>query len=155
MKKLLVSAAVVCLLGSATVAALAQGYGGMMSQNSPGWMTEMRHMNTARMEHRVSRHLGELKETLKITPAQESAWAAFVAAMAPTRPALDKLPQRAELDKLTTPERIDKMRGVRQQHLADMSAAMDKRDEATKALYVLLSPEQQKLFDSTHRRLNR
>ncbi|MFY8043561.1 MAG: Spy/CpxP family protein refolding chaperone [Rhodoferax sp.] len=36
--------------------------------------------------------------------------------------------------------------------MADMQAAMNKRDDATKALYAVLSPEQKKLFDAEHSR---
>lgn len=46
--------------------------------------------------------------------------------------------------KLPTPERIDKMKALRSQHMSDMTTAMDKRGEATKALYAALTPEQQK-----------
>ena len=55
-------------------------------------------------------------------------------------------------NELSTPERLDKMRALRTQHMGDMQAAMAKRDDATKALYAALSPEQKKLFDAEHSR---
>ena len=51
--------------------------------------------------------------------------------------------------------RIDKMKALRTQHMTDMNAAMDKRDQATKTLYAALSPEQQKVFDSEHARMGK
>ena len=53
-----------------------------------------------------------------------------------------------DMAKLTTPERIDKMKELRAQHLGEMTAAMDKRGEATKAFYAVLTPDQQKVFDT-------
>jgi hypothetical protein len=59
----------------------------------------------------------------------------------------------ADMEKLSTPERIDKMRSERAQHMADMNTAMDKRDEATKTFYATLSAEQKKVFDAEHSRM--
>jgi hypothetical protein len=55
---------------------------------------------------------------------------------------------KAEMDKLTTPERIDKMRALRQERMTTMSAEMDKRGAATKAFYAVLSSEQKAVFDA-------
>ena len=102
----------------------------------------------------VAERQAAMKAKLNITPAQESAWTSFTAAMQPpssmrARPTPE---QRTEFDKLGTPERIDKMRAVRAQRMAAMSAQMDKRGEATKTFYAALSPEQQKEFDAGHQR---
>lgn len=117
------------------------------------WMG-MGHRDPAKMQAFVAKHQAELKAKLKITASQEAAWTAYTAAMQPParmgeRPTPE---QRAEFNKLTTPERIDKMRALRTQRMADMTTAMDKRGEATKALYAALSPEQQKTFDAEHRK---
>ena len=107
----------------------------------------------AKMQAYLAKRQADMKTKLKITPAQEGAWTAFTAAMQPpadsgVRPGTE---QRAELDKLTTPQRIDKMREIRSQRMAAMTALMDKRGEAAKAFYAALSPEQQKIFDAEHR----
>lgn len=105
----------------------------------------------AKMQARIAQYQAELKAKLALTPAQEGAWSAYTAVMQPpARPAArpDRAAIKAEFDKLTTPQRIDKMRELRAQHMAEMNAAMDKRGEATKAFYAALSPEQQKTFDS-------
>ena len=114
----------------------------------------MGHHDPAKMQAMVAKRQAAMKAKLNITPAQESAWTSFTAAMQPpssmrARPTPE---QRTEFDKLGTPERIDKMRAVRAQRMAAMSAQMDKRGEATKTFYAALSPEQQKEFDAGHQR---
>ena len=104
----------------------------------------------AKMQAWIAKRQTELKAKLKITTAQEGAWTGFTAAMQPSagmrpRPTPE---QRAEFDKLATPERIDKMRAMRTERMTDMNAQMDKRGDATKALYAALSPEQRKTFDA-------
>ncbi|CAN5529894.1 hypothetical protein BH10PSE16_BH10PSE16_37310 [soil metagenome] len=116
----------------------------------------MERRDPAKMQARMARHQAELKAKLKITPAQEGAWTSFTAAMQPPARMMGEHPgaeQRAEFDKLTTPERIDKMHELRTQRMAEMTAEMDKRGEATKAFYAALSPEQQKTFDGEHRKM--
>ena len=113
----------------------------------------MGHRDPAKMQAWMAKRQAELKAKLKITPAQEGAWTAFTAAMQPpVHDANARQAQRAEMEKLSTPERIDKMRVLRTQRMAEMSAAMDQRGEATKAFYAALSPEQQKTFDAEHRK---
>ena len=110
----------------------------------------------AKMQAMMAKHQAELKAKLKITPAQEGAWTSYTAAMQPPVHGARQTPeQRAEFDKLTAPERIDKMRAMRTQRMTDMSAAMDKRDAATKAFYAALNPDQQKLFDAEHKKHGR
>lgn len=103
----------------------------------------------AKMQAHGVRRQAELKAKLKITPAQEAAWASFTASMQGsahgTRPTPE---QRAEFDKLNTPERIDKMRVLRTQRMAERSAFMDKRGEAVKTFYTVLDAEQKKVFNS-------
>jgi protein CpxP len=95
----------------------------------------------ARMEQRMAQKLGELKQKLAITPAQEASWNAWTAALKPTP---HQRPDRAEFAQLNTPERIDRMRALR----AERNAEMDKRMDATKAFYATLGAEQKKVFDS-------
>ena len=103
----------------------------------------------AQMQARMAKHQADLKAQLKLTPAQEGAWSAFSASMQPpAHGARMTQEQRAEMDKLTTPERIDKMRAMRSQHMAEMNASMDKRGEATKTFYAALDADQKKVFDS-------
>ncbi|MBW8722779.1 MAG: Spy/CpxP family protein refolding chaperone, partial [Polaromonas sp.] len=91
----------------------------------------------AKMQAMIAKHQAELKAKLKITPAQEGAWTSYTAAMQPPAHARPTPEQRAEFDKLTTPQRIDKMKEMRTQRMAEMNAAMDKRGEATKTFYAV------------------
>ena len=95
----------------------------------------------ARMQQRMAERLGELKQKLAITSAQEGAWATWTAAL---QPMPHQRPDRAQFQALTTPERIDQMRALR----AQREAEMDRRMDATKAFYGSLSAEQKKVFDS-------
>ncbi|KRC28980.1 MULTISPECIES: Spy/CpxP family protein refolding chaperone [unclassified Acidovorax] len=110
------------------------------ARKGPG---EHRERHQAHMAQRAA----ALKAQLKLTPAQEPAWNTFTASMQPgeRQARLD----HKDMDKLTTPERIDRMRAMRAQHAAEA----DRRGEATKAFYAVLTPEQQKTFDARAQRM--
>ena len=124
----------------------------MMGAGSPmqGGMGQARmgKMDPAKMQAWMDKRQAILKAELKLTPAQEGAWTTYTAAMKPPADMLTQRPDPAEMAKLPTPERIDKMKTLRAQHMADMNTAMDKRGEATKTFYATLTPEQQKVFDA-------
>lgn len=145
--KQLVIAAVLVTLG---LAAGAQTPPPGPGTGAPPQMARGEHgrMDPARMQERMAKRLGMLKQKLQITPAQEGAWNTYTAAL---KPAQFNRPDRAELEKLTTPERIDRMRAMRAQHIAEM----DKRADATKVFYAALSPEQKKVFDTESSRFGR
>jgi hypothetical protein len=155
MKPVFKSLIVAGLLATAGFAAYSQGPGGMgmMDHDGGGRMGHMGQRDPAKMEQMMAKRAADLKTKLKITPAQEGAWTAFTGAMKPPADMMAKRPDRAEMDKLSTPERIDKMRAMRSQHMTDMQANMDKRDEATKTFYATLSAEQKKVFDAEHARM--
>lgn len=119
-------------------------------QSAPGnHHRHMGHHDPAKMQARMAKRQAELKATLALMPAQENAWLAYTQAMAPVaqdRAAMHA--QRAQLAQLPTPERIDTMRALRTQHMAEMVARMDQRGDATKAFYAALTPVQQKAFDA-------
>ena len=151
------------LLASAGFASFAQPMGQgpaggpMMGASGPmqqGAKMGMRgKMDSAKMEAMMTKRLGDLKAKLKITGEQEGSWTSFTAAMKPPAAMDHKRPDRAEMDKLTTPERIDKMHAMRTERMTAMNASMDKREEATKALYSTLTAEQKKVFDAEHARM--
>ena len=95
-----------------------------------------------RHQERRARHLEALKTQLKLDATQEAAWSNFVAATQP--PARGPRPDRAEFEKLTTPQRLDRM----QERQAEHAAMFARRNDATRALYAALKPEQQKVFDA-------
>lgn len=117
-----------------------QGHG--MSQRGTG------KMDPAKMQARMDARHAALKAELKLTPAQEAAWTDFLANHKAPAGMMGQRAVMSDLAKLTTPERLDKMKELRAQHLAEMTAAMDKRAESTKTFYAVLTPEQQKMFDA-------
>lgn len=141
------------LLASVGLAASAQGMGpgggmqheGMMHQGGGGAQHQMGAMDPAKMQAMMERKHAALKAKLKITADQEGAWTTFANAMKPAPDAMKRrIEMRAEMDKLTTPERIDKMRALR----TERDAVMDKRADAAKALYAVLTPYQKGAFDA-------
>lgn len=98
-----------------------------------------------RMQAHRAQRLAAMKEKLKLSPTQESAWNNFTAAQQPpARPAGQPGADRAEFAKLTTPQRLDRM----QARQAERSAMFAKRADATRSFYAALTPEQQKTFDA-------
>lgn len=122
--------------------------GGAMMQAHRGPMAgPQAHDPAAMQQHQRDRHtarMAVLKDRLKITAGQEAAWNQFTQALAPSAERMaQRHQQRADMAKLTTPERIDRMRGLREQHAADMT----RRGEAVKSFYAQLNADQQKVFD--------
>jgi len=99
-------------------------------------------MDPAQMQQRHEQRMNALKQSLQLAPAQEAAWTQFATAMRPPQ-SMPHRPDPAAMAKMTTPERIDQMRAMRQQHQAEM----DRRADATKAFYATLTPEQKQRFD--------
>lgn len=133
----LLAAAGVAAVAQTTPPAPASAPAAREQRHDPARMEQHR----ARMQERIAQRLGELKQKLAITPAQEGAWTTWTTAMKPTP---RQRPNRAEFAQLTTPERIDRMRAVR----AERNAEMDKRMDATKNFYAALNAEQKKVFDA-------
>ncbi|MBA3774388.1 MAG: Spy/CpxP family protein refolding chaperone [Ramlibacter sp.] len=94
----------------------------------------------AMKQERIAKRLDTLKQKLQLASGQESAWSTYAAALKPMR---GPRPDRAELARLATPERIDRMRALRTERMADM----DRRGQATKTFYAALSTDQKKVFD--------
>ena len=95
-----------------------------------------------RHQARMAQRANAFKAQLKLTPEQEPAWTAFMAAMQPAQRTARLDP--ADMEKRTTPERIEKMQAFKAQRDAEMT----RRADATKAFYAVLSPEQKKTFDT-------
>lgn len=91
-------------------------------------------------EH-VAKRQAALHDKLNLSPAQEAAWKTYTEKLQATAPAR---PEGASTATMTAPERADRMLTflqVAQQHAAA-------RAQAVKEFYAVLSPEQQKIFDS-------
>jgi protein CpxP len=144
MKSITKRIVIASMLAGLGMAAMAQGKPEGAPQAQPG--SRMMHgpMDPAKMQAHMEKRAAELKVKLKITPAQEGAWTSFTTAMKPPANMAAMRPDRAAMDKLSTPERIDKMKAMRAQH----DAEMDKRSDAVKTFYAVLTPEQKKVFDT-------
>lgn len=134
--KHLVAAAMLAALGATAVAQTAP------ATTAPA--AEARHgkYDPAKRMERFSKRMGELKQKLQITPAQEAGWTSFTTAMQPSG-AYRRI-DRDAVAKLSTPDRIDQMRALRNQRIAEM----DRRGDATKAFYNTLTAEQRQVFDT-------
>lgn len=99
-----------------------------------------------RAEHFAKRQ-AKVREALKLSPAQEPAWAAYQAAIKP-QPRSAARGERANWKAMPAPERMEKHIDMSKQRIAKMETRL----AATKNLYAALSPEQQKLFDENSRR---
>lgn len=142
--KLIKSLVIVGMLGG-LAATTAQAMGSADCAMGGNGMQRMWHMDTAKRQAMLEKHLQMLHDKLKIQPAQEAVWKTYTEAIKPaTPPAMPAVQPNA-----TTPEQLDGRLKMMQQHL-DM---MQQHVAATKALYQQLSPEQQKLFDQEEQRM--
>lgn len=135
--KHLVAAAIAATLGLAAIAQTTSPAG-----SAPTTAAREGHgrFDPAKMQERIAKRQAALKQKLQLSPGQEANWNSYTAAVTPTRM---QRADSAELAKLSTPERIDRMRTLRAARMAEM----DKRGEATKTFYAVLTPEQKKVFD--------
>ena len=122
--------------------AAAPGAAPMMAREAHGAADPARmQQRMERMQERRAKRLADFKQKLQLSPGQEAAWNSYLAALQPRGG--HKPHERAELASLPTPERIDRMRALRTERIAEM----DRRGDATKTFYAALSPEQKKVFD--------
>ncbi len=97
-----------------------------------------------RAERRAARQ-AKLAESLKLTPAQQPVWQAFVASMTPPQQG-DRAGQRLSKEEraaLTAPQRLERRIAMQKQRTARMEARLS----ALNSLYAVLTPEQRKVFD--------
>lgn len=108
----------------------------------------MEKMQQKRQEMKA-KHQAQMHDKLKITAEQEGAWKAFLDSHqteAHQRPSAD---ERKAMEAMNTPARMEKMLEKRRLGLANMQKHVD----ALKQFYAVLTPEQQKLFDDSHRHM--
>jgi hypothetical protein len=151
-KRTLIAAAFATAFVGVSATAIAQGMGMSpelhaqhLAQRTDvaGDMSQKQAQRMERMQKYHAERQTQLKAELKLTPAQEPAWNAFVARTAP-EPRGPMAGAREDWSKLTTPQRLDRMQALR----AERDAAMAKRIDATRSFYAALTPEQQKVFDA-------
>ncbi|MCU6434237.1 Spy/CpxP family protein refolding chaperone [Undibacterium sp. Jales W-56] len=102
-----------------------------------------------KMQERMLRHQVELHDKLKLTTAQEPAWKTFIEAVKAPPGAQPMRADPKEMDKLSTPERMEKMLGM----MKDRQAKAEAHLAALKTFYGVLTAEQKKTFDDSHRHM--
>ena len=129
----------IATLGLGTIAAAAPDH----VAQAPGtsWHSGASGQNGEKFAQRIAKRQAALHDKLALTPAQEAAWQAFTARMKGTVTARsDARPAKP----LTAPERAERKAAFLQ--VAQQQAAS--RVQPIKDFYAVLSPEQQKIFDS-------
>ena len=97
----------------------------------------------AKMAEFTAKRTARLHDELKITPAQESAFRAYIASTQP-QPKQAR-GERASWKELSAPARMEKMIAMQKQRTAEMEASLP----ALNTFYSVLTPEQKKVFDET------
>lgn len=115
---------------------------------------EERQAKHAEFAAKRAQRVARLHDELKITPAQENAWNAFVASMKPAgRGEHQRFGEnkdgRAAWANLSAPERAQKM--IERQKAR--TVFMEQRLTALNSFYSVLSPEQKKVFDEKAARM--
>jgi protein CpxP len=93
-----------------------------------------------------------LHDVLNLRPDQEGALQAFLADMKPQpHERGDRAEHKAgDETALTTPERLDHMAAAMARRTAEHQAAFQRRADAIKRFYAVLSPDQKRAFDALH-----
>jgi Spy/CpxP family protein refolding chaperone len=103
----------------------------------------------AKREQMRAERLAKLHDELKITPAQENAWNAFVASMKHPQRANGQRGDRDAWAGLSAPQRAQKML----ERQKARTAAMEQRVAALNTFYSVLSADQKKVFDEKAARM--
>lgn len=103
----------------------------------------------AKRDQMRAQRVAKLHDELKITPAQENAWNAFVASMKPAHGGHGEHGDRAAWAGLSAPQRAEKMLARQKER----TAAMEQRVAALNSFYSVLSPDQKKVFDDKAARM--
>jgi Spy/CpxP family protein refolding chaperone len=146
------------LILAATVAttAYAQGRGcdgmgpmGMGPMSGPGGQAGQRGGMKFDPAQRAERHLGVMKNELKLTAEQEPLWQAYAEKMKSEAGKGFQARTQATDEKLSAPERMAKMEALMQERLAAMKGV----HESFNRLYAGLTPEQKATADQFSARM--
>jgi protein CpxP len=151
LRKTLLTGLAALSLGGAMLGAQAQSQTPSPDQHPKAHLSkEDRQAKRAEFAAKRAQRVAKLHDELKITPAQENAWNAFVASMKPAQRAGDRQHgDRAALANLSAPERAQKM--IERQKAR--TVFMEQRLAALNSFYSVLSPEQKKVFDEKAARM--
>jgi periplasmic protein CpxP/Spy len=129
----------IATLGLGTIAVAAPGPATQAPGTTSQSATSGQHGE--KFAERMAKRQAALHDKLALTPGQEAAWQVFTAKMQATAPSRSDARPAAPL---TAPERAERKASFLQ--VAQQQAAS--RVQPIKEFYAVLSPEQQKIFDS-------
>lgn len=129
----------VASLGLGTAALAASDPGATSTGGGCHWSAFGSH--GAKSVERMAKRQAALHDKLSLSPTQEAAWKTFMGKLQASAPIG---PEAAPVATMTAPERADRMTAFLQ--TAQQQAAT--RAQTVKEFYAVLSPEQQKIFDS-------
>jgi protein CpxP len=129
----------VASLGLGTAALAASDPGAAPTGGGSHWGAFGAH--GAKSAERMAKRQAALHDKLSLSPTQEAAWKTFTDKLRATAPVR---PDAAPVVTMTAPERADRMAAFLQTAQQQATA----RAQAVKEFYAVLSPEQQKIFDS-------
>lgn len=164
----LIAAAALASVSTLALAQAAPAGGPPTAEQREAWQAKAE----AHMHEHMEMQAKHLRDLLQLRPDQEPALQTLLAALAPSH--MDHMGDHGMGDhhmgpggpghmdhpmgggpdghddfaKLTTPERLDKMSAMMSEHMARHQAEFQKRAEAIKAFYAVLSPEQKRAFDA-------
>jgi len=96
-------------------------------------------------EQRMERRAERLRVMLQLSPQQQPALDAYMAALRQSRgERMERRGERGELRQLPTPERLRAQR----ERMTERMQAFDRRAEATSRFYAQLTPAQRQVFDA-------
>ncbi|MCE3265227.1 MAG: hypothetical protein K0R43_4306 [Pseudoduganella sp.] len=127
---------------SATVMAMGAAALPAIAAEGPQHQYAATKFDPAKRQERMDLHATRMHETLKITPAQEGAWQAYLSALKANMPQRGQF-DRAAFKEMSAPERMEKRIDMAKSRIVRMENNL----AATKTLYAVLTPEQQKVFD--------
>lgn len=113
-----------------------------MAEEAPQHQYAATKFDPVKMQERMDEHAKRMHDALKITPAQEGAWQAYMSAMKSAMPQRGQFDHAAMKD-MPAPQRMEKRIEMAKAHIARMESAL----AATRTFYATLTPEQQKVFD--------
>ena len=148
LRKNVIIAMSVLSMGAASLTVHAQE----AAASAPAASTKMQQHEGQRGPHRASnpaermaKYQARLHDKLKLTAAQEPAWATFTAANAPKKPMGDWKAKREAIAKLSAPERMEQWIAMSKERIA----SQESRLASLKTFYAVLTPEQKKVFDDS------
>ena len=104
-------------------------------------------MDGERMGAMHKAHLAAIKKQLSLNPEQDTAWAQWVESVKPVEGMGRPYMSNVDWAGLTTPQRLDKMQAMHEEHSQRMAQTLARHSEATKTFYTALTEAQQNKFD--------